>query len=332
MKEYVLLPQPIEQGAVRLLEEAGVVYRVADSPEVERVKPLMKEARAVVLRTGLRMTAELMNEAGELLTVSRTGAGYDNVDVEAATGRGVIVTSSIGVNTVSVAEHTVCLVLALFKQLFLLDRELRGGNFRVRYANHPREAKNKLLGLVGFGRIGRSVSDRCSRAFGMRVQVYDPFVPEETRRELSGRVGFVDLDELFRSSDVISIHVPLTGDTRGLVDGRLLGLMKRGAFLVNTSRGGIVREQDLVEALKEGRIAGAALDVFEQEPVPPDHELLRLDNVILTPHAAALTRECVLEMAAAAVRRVIQVLEGRRPENIANPEVLSHPRWGHLRG
>ena len=148
---------------------------------------------------------------------------------------------------------------------------------------------------------------------------------------MSGWVSFFDLDELFRSSYVISIHVPLTGDTHGMVNGRLLGLMKRGAFLVNTSRKGTVREADLEEALKRRTITGAALDVFEQEPVSPNNELLQLDNFILTPHAAALTKECFLEMAASAMRRVIDVLEGRCPENIVNPNVLSHQRWDHIR-
>jgi len=332
MKEYtVLLPQPIEDEALDLLKKAGIKVIQAPQPSVEKVLPLIKKAQAVVLRTGIKMTGELLENAPELLTISRTGGGVDNVDLKAATRLGIIVTSSLGVNTESVVEHTMALMFSLFKQHFLMDREVRRGNFSIRYKNIPGDLRGKSLGVLGFGRIGSLFAYKCKYLLNMNILACDPYLDEKQKSEYREWVWFVDVQELFKKSDVISIHLPLTESTRGMVDRGLLGMMKTSAFIINTSRGGIINEDDLARALKEGKIAGAGLDVFEKEPPEKENPLLSLENVILTPHSAALTRECVIEMAVSSVRRVLDVFKGYKPDNIANPEVLELEKWNSLK-
>ncbi|HET6438079.1 MAG TPA: hydroxyacid dehydrogenase [Anaeromyxobacter sp.] len=329
-KPVVLLPEPIEEEAVHLLDSAGVELVRSPDPRPETVAPLLSRADAVVLRTGLRLDAGLLEGARRLRTVSRTGAGYDNVDVAAATRRGVIVTSSVGANTSTVVEHTLALLLALAKRLVDLDRAVRRGDFKLRYAYLPRDLHGQVLGVVGFGRIGAEVARACHRIFGMSVLAYDALLPEAARRDFLSWVGFTELAEVFRRADVVSLHLPLSATTRGLVGSELLASMKPGALLLNTARGGVVDEAALAEALRHGPLGGAALDVFEREPPPADSPLFPLDNVVLTPHAAALTRACVTRMAVLAAQRVLDVLDGFLPDDVANPEVLTTERWRHL--
>jgi D-3-phosphoglycerate dehydrogenase len=328
---YVLLPQPIEDEAYRLLKERKLAVMQAENPKRETVAPLMKNARAIVLRTGITMDEELLLHADNLITISRTGGGVDNIDLDAATKRGIIVTSSLGVNTGSVVEHCCALILSLFKQLFFLDRETKAGNFRVRYRNEPADLMGKTAGVIGFGRIGSGLAKILHDAFGMEVLAYDEYLPDNRKEKYSSMVSFAPLDFLFSRADVVSIHLPLTEETRGLVEKRYLSMMKPTAFIINSSRGGVIVENDLVQALEQGTIKGAGLDVFEQEPPAEDSPILRCRNVICTPHSAALTTECVVRMATSAVHRIIDVLEGYIPENIANPQVVRDSRWKSLK-
>jgi D-3-phosphoglycerate dehydrogenase / 2-oxoglutarate reductase len=329
-RRTVLLPEPVEDEAVRLLEQGGVELVRAPDPRPETVAPLLAAADAVVLRTGLSLDAALLAGAARLLTVSRTGAGFDNVDVAAATARGVIVTSSIGANTSTVVEHTLALLLALSKRLIDLDRAVRRGDFKVRYAYLPRDLRGQVLGVVGFGKIGGEVARACHQVLGMSVLAHDALLPEAARADLSSWVEFCSLPELFRRADVVTLHLPLGPSTRGLVGRALLSAMRPGALLINAARGGVIDEAALVEALRSGPLAGAALDVFQREPPPADSPLLTLENTLLTPHAAALTRACVTRMAVLAAQRVLDVLGGFVPDDVANPEVLRLERWRHL--
>jgi D-3-phosphoglycerate dehydrogenase len=326
----VLLPQPIETEAISLLEKEKCIVKTAAEPKPETVLPLLKDAQGLILRTGISITRDLIVAADELLVISRTGGGLDNVDVKAATEKGIIVTSNLGVNTVSVAEHVLSMILALSKRLILLDNSVRNDNFGIRYQNLPRDIHGKTIGLLGFGRIGFEIGKICRQTFDMQVIAYDPYLSDEKKNECYSWVRMVELEELLSESDVVSIHVPLTDKTRHLMNAAEIALMKPDALLINTSRGGVVNEPALAAALQNDKLAGAGLDVFSEEPVEANNPLLKLDNVILTPHTAALTRECVTRMATEAAKCVLDVFAGREPQNVANRQILESGRWKHL--
>jgi D-3-phosphoglycerate dehydrogenase len=323
----VLLPQAIESEAIDLLERENCTITTAPDPKPETVSPLIKDAHALILRTGINITRDLIERADELLVISRTGGGLDNVDVGAASDHGILVTSNLGVNTISVAEHVLAMMLALSKKLSIMDLAVRRSNFGIRYQNLPRDIYGKTIGLLGFGRIGCELGKICQQAFGLQVIAYDPYLTDEKKNECFSWVKMVELKELLEISDFISIHVPLTDQTRDLVDEAELSLMKSDAILINASRGGVVNETALIKALEDRKISGAGLDVFSEEPVPDDNPLLKLENVILTPHTAALTRECVVRMATEAAKCVLDVFAGCEPQNVANPQVLESGRW-----
>ena len=323
----ILLPQPIEEDAVKLLEDAGMNIAVAAECTPEAVKPLMKEANAVALRTGIKITEDLLEGCDSLYTISRTGGGVDNVDLEACTEKGILVTSSLGVNMTSVAEQGLAFILALSKQFSVLDSELRKNNFKIRYKSLPSDVRGKTLGVIGFGRIGAELARMCSCSFDMKITAHDDYLPADVKEKYSEWVAFKSLDELLSESDFVSVHIPLTDSTRNLVYYDKLKLMKASSFIINTSRGGTINEKDLIRALEEGIIRGAGLDVFENEPIEEGNKLLELDNVILTPHTAALTSECVIRMATSSADRIIDVFNHRIPSSIANPEVLITERW-----
>ncbi len=327
----VILPHTIEAEAIALLEKESCTVTIAPDPKIETVLPLIKNAHGLILRTGITMTCDLIEVADDLMVISRTGGGFDNVDVDSATEKGIIVTSNLGVNTISVAEHVLSLILALSKQLSVLDKAVRAGNFRIRYQNLPQDLNDKTLGLLGFGKIGSEIGRICRQALNMRVVAFDPYLPDDKKATFDGQVEFVEIQTLFSRSDVISIHVPLTDETRNLVGTPELSMMKPKAIIINTSRGGFVDETALIKTLQENKIGGAGLDVYSEEPVLVSNPLLQLENVILTPHTAALTRECVIRMATEAAKCILDVFAGREPPNVANPQVLKSDRWKHLR-
>jgi len=292
----------------------------------------MNDIHGVILRTGINMTRGLIEAADDLRVIARTGGGFDNVDVTAATDNGVIVTSNLGVNSISVCEHVLAMMLGLAKKLPILDKAIRNGDVSIRYQNLSRDLHGTTLGLLGFGRIGYQVACACKTIFEMDVLACDPFLPDQIKSTYLDLVRFVGKEQLCRQADVISIHVPLTDETHHALSTDEFNLMKPEAIVINTSRGPVIDEDALVAALQERRIGGAGLDVFAKEPLPADSPLLPLSNVIMTPHSAALTSECVIRMATDAAERVIEVLGGRMPLNVANPEVLKSARWQKLVG
>jgi D-3-phosphoglycerate dehydrogenase len=245
------------------------------------------EADAVLVRSATRITRESLERAERLKVIGRAGVGVDTIDVDAATERGIAVLTAPSGNTVSAAELALALLLALVRRVAAADRSMKAGEWDKKSFNGT-ELYGKTLGLVGAGRIGGEVARR-ARAFGMRVLCYDPFLTEARAQQLE--VELVPLDALLARADVVSLHVPLTEATAGLLGEPQLRAMKRGAVLVNAARGGIVDEGALVRVLEDGHLGGAALDVFEQEPLPADHPLRRLTNVVLTPHLGASTAE-----------------------------------------
>ena len=325
--QRVLLPQPLEQEAIDLLKAAQVEVLIAPDKKPEVVAPLLKGIQGVLLRTGIFFSRDLMNQADDLWLIARTGAGFDNVDVPAATEKGILVTCVAGANTRTVAEHTLALILALMKQLPRLDREVRRDNFGIRYKNLSRDLTGKTLGLVGLGKIGSELARMCHLSFDMHILAFDPYLPPEVQNQFMSWVEFCDLERLFKTSDIVSLHLPLSPATQKMIGARELGWMKPSAYFVNASRGGVIDEAALIQSLKEKRIAGAGLDVFAQEPLEKDNPVKDLDNAILTPHIGGLTLECGIRVSVLAVQAVLDVLNGKKPNGMVNPEVLSHPRW-----
>jgi D-3-phosphoglycerate dehydrogenase len=314
----VLLTQDIVPVARELLEKHTRV-EVAPSADDGTVRGQIAGVAGLVVRSATNLSRRTIMAADALEVIARTGAGVDNVDLDAATERGIPVCHTPEANKLSVAEHALALILALGKDLPRLDRETRAGNWAVRDSSRAFELQGKTLGIVGLGRVGREVAAR-AEAFGMKVIAHDPFVdaaPGGSEVELVAQIG-----EVFERAQVVTLHVPLTEETRGLVDAGLLAKMQAGSILVNTSRGAVVDQAALVEALRSGTPAAAALDVFEEEPLPAASPLCEMPNVILTPHAAALTRECKARMALDCVRGLVDVLEGRRPRWVANRDAL----------
>jgi len=312
----VLLSKPIDPAGMKVLE--GKVEPVILSDfNVEIIKKMVADVEGIVLRTNIKVTREIIEAAPHLKIISRTGAGVDNVDVSAATEKGILVCSTPGVNSISVAEQALALMLSVAKQLKTMDKAVHKGNWKIRYSSKTVDIEGKTLGLIGIGHIGSLLAQKCRLAFNMKVIAYDPYV-----EQIEGVKLCSSLDQVFSQSDVISIHVPYTEETHHLVDARLLGLMKPDSCIINTSRGPIVDEKALIEVLEKGLIAGAGLDVFEKEPPSQENPLLKLDNVITTPHSSALSRECVMKVAMTAARAVVDYLEGRQPKYIYNKNKL----------
>ncbi|MGC8972153.1 MAG: hydroxyacid dehydrogenase [bacterium] len=315
----VLIVQPIHEAGMNLLKSAGFDIVYASSPNPEVVAREIKGIDGVIVRTA-PFTSEIINQADSLKVISRHGVGVDNIDLESASKRGILVLNTPGVNDVSVAEHTIAIMLALSKRIKDIDNAVRIGNFNIRDEYSIIDIDGKTLGIIGFGRIGSLVAKKCKNAFSMKLLVYDPYVDEERVKEIGGKL--VDLETLLRESDFVSIHTPLNDGTKGLIGERELRMMKPSAFIINMARGPIWDERAVAKALLEGWIRGAGTDVFEEEPPSRDNVLLKLDNIILSPHMAALTKECVIRMAVGAAQGVIDVLTGKRPKNIVNYSLL----------
>lgn len=254
----------------------------------------LADAHALLVRSETKVTADLMRRSPQLRVIARAGTGVDTIDVQAATRLGIAVLNTPGANTVSAAEHTIALLLALLRHIPDAVRSMRRGEWdRKRFEGA--ELRGKTMGVIGLGRIGSQVA-ALAKAFAMRVIGHDPFVPRE--RAEAQRVELVPLERLLAEADVISLHLALTDQTRHLLNAERFGLIKRGAVLVNAARGELVDEHALIATLREGRLAGAALDVFAVEPLPPDHPLRACERVILTPHLAASTAEAQERVAA----------------------------------
>jgi D-3-phosphoglycerate dehydrogenase / 2-oxoglutarate reductase len=314
----VLVADPISPAGVEFLRR-GAEVDVATGLSKEELIERIPEYDALVVRSETRVTEEVLAAGTRLKIVARAGVGVDNIDVAAATHCGVIVVNSPEGNTMAAAEHTVAMLLALSRKIPDAVRSLRGGEWK-RSQFVGVEVYNKVLGVIGFGKIGREVARRC-RGLGMQVLAHDAFVaPEVARRE---GVDMVDLPELYGRSDYISIHAPLTRDTRGMVDEGAFAAMKDGVRIVNCARGGIVDEGALLRALESGKVAGAALDVFEQEPPPKDLPLISHARVIATPHLGASTEEAQVNVALDVADQILAVLDGRPPRSAVNMPAVS---------
>jgi len=263
--------------------------------------------------------ADLLRRAPNLLIVSSNGAGYDPVDVEACTAAGVLVVNQSGGNAQSVAEHALGMLLTLSKRIIEADRALRRESGVNRNSLIGTEVQGRTIGIVGLGNVGRRIAALCSGLLGMKVLAYDPYL---TASAIAARGGEkVELDDLLRRSDYVSINCPLTRESRGMIGAREFALMPPHAFFITTARGFIHDEDALLEALRDKRIAGAGLDVWAKEPPPPEHPLLQFDNVLASPHTAGVTREARENMGRIAAEQVLDALDGNRPPRLINPDV-----------
>jgi D-3-phosphoglycerate dehydrogenase len=265
---------------------------------------------------------DLLKRAPNLLIVSSNGAGFDPVDVDACTAGGVLVVNQSGGNAHSVAEHALGMLLCLSKRIPEADRALRRDQPVNRNALMGTEAGGKTIGIVGIGNVGRRIAELCSGLLHMQILAYDPYLSAD---EIAARgAKKVELDELLRRSDYVSISCPLTKDNRGMIGAREYALMQPHAFFITTARGFIHDEEALVRALRDKKIAGAGLDVWAKEPPPHDHPLLQFDNVLASPHTAGVTKEARANMGKIAAEQILHALDGKRPRRLINPEAWSH--------
>ncbi|MFZ0441390.1 MAG: phosphoglycerate dehydrogenase [Methanobacterium sp.] len=323
-KKVLIADQINEKGIDELKDIAEVVTNFTISKE--ELIDVIKDFDAIIVRSRTKVTREVIEASNKLKVIARAGVGVDNVDVQAATERGVMVINAPESTSITVAEHTMGLILALSRKIAIADSSVKNGKWeKSRFMGI--ELNGKTLGVIGMGRIGSQVVTR-SKAFGMETIVYDPYITEKTASELG--VTVVDLETLIKNSDVMTIHVPLTSETKHLIAREQLEMMKNNAFLVNCARGGIINEDDLYEALATGKIRGAGLDVFEKEP-PEDSPLLGLDNVVLTPHIAASTSEAQRDAAIIVANEIKKVFMEQSPKNVINMPVLDPETFSKIK-
>jgi len=319
MKLKILIVQPIHERGVQVFDERFDVH-VASDPSVATVVKEIKGVAGVVVRTA-PFPREIIEAADTLKVIGRHGVGVDNIDIQAATEKGIVVINTPDANATSVAEHALTAIGALAKRVSVYDRATRDGRWEIRNSYKAVDLDGKTLGLVGIGRIGSMVARRAAAAYNMKVIAFDPYIQPETASRL-GVSLVARLDDVFRQADVVSLHTPLTPETRSLVNEAKLRLMKPTSFLVNFSRGEVVDENALCEALKSGVIAAAAIDVYDPEPPRKNNPLFALENILLSPHSAALTEECVIRMATGAAEGIVDLLSGKRPRFVVNPDVF----------
>ncbi|CAI6034392.1 hydroxyacid dehydrogenase [Cohnella sp. JJ-181] len=310
-----------------VLEEGAEVLRT-DRYDIPHLCEMARHVDGIVLRAPARITREVIDANPRLKVISGAGVGLDNIDVACATAYGIPVLHAPSVNRVSTAEHAVMLMLALGKSVVRLHGEMSRGHFSSRSVVPTYELRGKKAGLIGFGQIARETARRLKLGFEMEVAAWVR-EKDETKSGIARELGVeltTSLSDIFDASDYVSVHIPLTAETRHLIDRSLLGRMKPTAYFINTARGAVVNQEDLYAALAEGRIAGAGLDVFDPEPPAADLPLLSLPNVIVTPHVGGTTVECNYITSTTVARNVLRALRGETPEYVGNPEVLTQAR------
>jgi D-3-phosphoglycerate dehydrogenase / 2-oxoglutarate reductase len=293
-----------ESGLSSLVDDDSFEVVFEHDSSSESFTGALANAEALIVRSATTVDGAMMDASPNLKVIGRAGVGVDNIDIPAATTHGVAVVNAPAGNTIAAAELTMGLILASMRRIPQADASVRAGKWD-RAAFKGSELRGRRLGLIGAGRIGAEVATRC-QAFGMDVIIYDPYLPEERATEIGARL--TDLDEVVETGDVISCHVPLTDETRRIVNADTIARMKRGTFIVNASRGGVVEEADLAAALESGQIGGAGLDVYEHEPLASDSPLRGAPNLTLTPHIGASTVEAQEHVAVEVAGNVADVL------------------------
>ncbi|MBI5580407.1 MAG: hydroxyacid dehydrogenase [Deltaproteobacteria bacterium] len=310
MAYKVLIPQDVAQPGKDYLRERGYEIRMGSGFTADAIAADVVDCDAILARTA-PYPAKVFEAGRKLKVISRHGVGYDNIDVAKATELGVWVTFAPESNANTVAEHAIGCILALARNFIQLDRETRAGNWGIRDKLLGTDLSGKVLGILGLGKIGRRVAQKAALGLGMKVLGYDPYLKAAQVAEFATPAG--SFEEVFAASDFVTVHIPGGAATRGIVNKKLFDVMKKTAFFINASRGDVVDEAALIEGLRNGTIAGAAIDVYEKEPPRKDNPLIGMSNVLLTPHNASQTRECMIRMALHAAQGIDEVLAGKRP-------------------
>lgn len=321
--DKIVISHPLYQDGMALLEGKAEIV-ITNDGDSDRILDSLIDADAYILRIG-KIDRKAIERCEKLKVITRPGVGYDSVDVQAATERGIPVVLCPSANARAVAEHTVALLLACAKNIVESVNETKAGNFGIRNRYAAVDIVDKMLVVLGFGNIGRQVAKLCA-ALDMKVGVYDPFVKRETAEEL-GYVYYENMLDALAAADFVSLHMPSMPSTRGLISAEQFKAMKPTSFFLNAARGDVVDEPALIAALKNGEIAGAGLDVLVEEPFPADHPFMKMPNVVLTPHMAAQSQETVSKLVTMAAEGTLAVLRGEKWPHVANPEVYDHPRW-----
>lgn len=310
----ILVSDPLSEEGLSILKSSkDFIVDVKTGLKPPELKSIIAEYDALLVRSATKVTAEIIEAGTKLKIIGRAGVGLDNVDLKAATAKGIIVMNTPAGNTISTAEHTMSLILSLSRSIPQADQSMKKNEWR-RKDFMGVELYNKTMGIIGLGRIGMEVAKRCL-SFGMRVKAYDPFLSKEVADQ--NGVELVKLEEVYRQADYITVHVPLTEETTGMVSDKQFEMMKTGVRVVNCARGGIIDEAALARALESKKVAGAALDVYVEEP-PKDFKLVSFNNVVLTPHLGASTEEAQVNVAIEIAHQVNDALLGKGIRNAAN--------------
>lgn len=302
----VLAADGVSTKGISLLQDAGFEVVIKDKLPADELLAIIPDFDALIVRSASKVTAEVINAGKNLKIIGRAGVGVDNIDVPAATARGIIVINSPGGNTIAATEHTMGMMLACSRHIPIANETTQKGEWnRKKYVGV--ELRGKTIGIVGLGRIGAGIAKRCA-AFDMRVIGYDPYVNEE--RAASMGVKLMDLDGIIAESDFITVHMPLTPETKNMFNKDNICKMKKGVRLINCARGGIINEQDLADAVKSGQVAGAAIDVFTSEPLEENHPLRGVPGIVLTPHLGASTEEAQIGVSVDVAEGICAALKG----------------------
>ena len=319
MSFHVLVPDNVNQKAIDILRRQEAI-RVTAPGKMERADLLnaITDADAIIIRSGVTADAELIARAPQLKAIARAGVGVDNVDLAAASAKGIVVMNTPGGNTISTAEHTFGLMIALSRHIAQGHLSLLEGRWD-RKAFTGVELKGKTLGIIGLGRIGQAIALR-AQAFEMTVIAHDPYLPPQVAADIN--VPLLDLAEVYAASDYLTLHALVTDDTRGMINAASIATMKDGVRIINAARGALINSADLAGTLASGKVAGAALDVYETEPPPSDHPLIGSTNVIHTPHLAASTSDAQVTVAIEAAELIVDFLLEDKTANVCNPGVF----------
>jgi D-3-phosphoglycerate dehydrogenase len=299
----ILVASRIHEKAIQLLKENGFEVTIVEEPNEDELARIIKGFDGLIVRSKPLVTRKVIESADRLKVIARAGVGLDNIDVKAAEQRGIALINAPESSTQSVAELAIGLMLAVARKIAFSDRRMREGYWAKKEAMGV-ELSGKTLGVIGAGRIGSAVARIAKYGFNMHILYYDVACRDDLNKELGAEC--VSIEELLKRSDIVTIHVPLLPETRHMINEEKLRLMKKTAILINTSRGAVVDTAALVKALSEGWIAGAGLDVFEEEPLPKDHPLTKLDNVVLTPHIGASTKEAQEKAGVEVARKIVE--------------------------